>query len=126
MASAPVPRVRSRYGADRGGIAKADRRRAGDRSALGRVFGWFVFVIELVVAAVLGVLIWYAFGLLWELYPYAAAVAAAVVLSGLVTAGQVLRRWRSQDPLGPMAVAALLLVAAFLVVLPAAAVLTRG
>jgi hypothetical protein len=90
------------------------------------VLSWLVFAVELVVAAVLGVLIWYTFNLLWELYPYAAAAAAPLVLAGVVATGQMLRQWRSQEPLGTAAITALLLVAAILVVLPAAVVLARS
>lgn len=87
------------------------------------VLGWVLFAVEMAGAAVLGVLIWYAFSLLWELYPYVAAAAAPIVLAGVVLVSQGLRRWRLQEPLSSSAIAALLLVAAFLVVLPAAAVL---
>lgn len=102
---------------------------AGDRREVSwhrGVLSWLVFAVELVVAAVLGVLIWYTFNLLWELYPYAAAAAAPLVLAGVVATGQMLRRWRSQEPLGTAAITALLLVAAILVVLPAAVVLARS
>lgn len=101
------------------GNARPASRRAG-------ALGWVVFAVELVAAAVLGVLIWYAFGLLWELYPYAAAVVTPFVLAGVVTGAQVLRRWRSREPLGSLAVTALLVVAAFLVVFPAATVLAQS
>lgn len=103
-------------------VVAADGRQAPRRAGL----GWLLFAVELIVASVLGVLIWYAFTVLWELYPYAAAVAAPLVLTGVVLAGQQVRRWHAQEPLGMSATAGLLLVAAFLVVLPAAAVLARG
>lgn len=85
--------------------------------------GWLLFAVELVVAAILGVLIWYAFSLLWELYPYVAALAAPFVLTGLVVGGRVVRR-RSGRRLGLSSLIALLLVGSLLVVLPAAAVLS--
>jgi hypothetical protein len=106
--------------------ATADVDQGGEVSRRAGALGWLAFAVELVVAAVLGVVIWYAFSLLWELYPYAAAVAAPVVLAGVVTAGQSLRRRHAPGTLSPMAITALLLVAAFLVVLPAAAVLSRS
>jgi hypothetical protein len=56
----------------------------------------------------------------------AAAAAAPLVLAGVVATGQMLRQWRSQEPLGTAAITALLLVAAILVVLPAAVVLARS
>ena len=92
-------------------------------SVLGPLVGWLLFAVELVIAAVVGVLVWYSFRLLWELYPYAAALAAPVALTGLVAGGQLLRRRRSPEPLGLPALAALVLVGTLLVVLPAAAVL---
>lgn len=104
----------------------ATRSMSSSMSSHSGVLGWILFVVELAAAAGLGVLIWYAFSLLWELYPYAAAVAAPVVLAGVVLGSQLLRRWRSQEPLGASAIAALLLVAAFLVVMPAAGVLAAG
>lgn len=87
------------------------------------VLGWLLFAVELVVAAILGVLIWYAFSLLWELYPYVAALSAPFVLTGLVIGGRVVRR-RSGRRLGLSALITLLLVGSLLVVLPAAAVLS--
>ncbi len=87
------------------------------------VLGWLVFLVELAAAAALGVLIWYVFSLLWELYPYVAAVAAPFVLAGVVLIAEALRRRRSQERLSAAVTVALLLVTAFLVVLPAAAVL---
>ncbi|MEJ7705506.1 MAG: hypothetical protein WKF47_18620 [Geodermatophilaceae bacterium] len=56
-------------------------------SVLGPLVGWLLFAVELVIAAVVGVLVWYSFRLLWELYPYAAALAAPVALTGLVAGG---------------------------------------
>ncbi|MBA3250797.1 MAG: hypothetical protein H0T66_10950 [Geodermatophilaceae bacterium] len=87
------------------------------------VLGWLLFAVELVVAAILGVLIWYAFSLLWELYPYVAALSAPFVLTGLVIGGRVVRR-RSGRRLGLSSLITLLLVGSLLVVLPAAAVLS--
>lgn len=85
--------------------------------------GWLLSAAELVGAAVLGVLIWYAFSLLWELYPYVAALAAPFVLTGLVVGGRLVRR-RSGRRLGLSTLIALLLVGTLLAVLPAAAVLS--
>lgn len=85
--------------------------------------GWLLFLVELVVAAVLGVLIWYAFSLLWELYPYVAALAAPFVLTGIVIGGRIVRV-RSGRRLGLSTLVTLLLVGSLLVVLPAAAVLS--
>jgi len=106
--------------------AVGGEREGGRSSWRSGLLGWVALLGELVAAAVLGVLIWYAFSLLWQLYPYVAAIAAPLVLAGVVTAGQLLRRRRSKESLGSAAIAALLLVAAFLVVLPAAAVLARS
>ena len=88
--------------------------------------GWSLLLVEVVAAAFLGVLLWYGFSVLWELYPYAAAVAAPVVLAGIVGVGQLLRARRGLPALPGSAVFALLLVGAVLAVLPAAAVLARS
>jgi len=128
VATSAPPRGRGRHGADSGDRGRIEQ--AGEDgpepSRHGAAVGWLILATELLAAAVLGVVIWYAFSLLWELYPYIAAVAAPVVLAGLVLAGQLLRRARSQEPMGPSVIAVLLLVAAFLVVFPAASVLARS
>ncbi len=88
--------------------------------------GWSLLIVEVVLVAFLGVLLWYGFSVLWELYPYAAAVAAPGVLAGIVGVGQLLRARRGLPPLPGSVVFALLLVGTVLAVLPAAAVLARS
>lgn len=112
----PLPRSRGRHGQPaRAPVPEGSAAR-----------GWSLLIVEVVLAAFLGVLLWYGFSVLWELYPYAAAVAAPGVLAGIVGVGQLLRARRGLPPLPGSAVFALLLVGAVLAVLPAAAVLARG
>lgn len=90
-----------------------------------RVLGALRLLLELVVAAVLGVVVYYTFGLLWDLYPYLGVAAAALVLAGLAAAGQWLRLRRGGGALPPLVLGAVLVVGAILTLLPAAEVLTR-
>jgi hypothetical protein len=84
---------------------------------------WVRFVGELVVALAVGIGLYFAFTVLWELMPYAALVAAPVTVTALVAGVAAWRQKRGQGPLGVRLLAVLLLAGTVLVIAPAAGLL---
>ncbi|MGY1837795.1 MULTISPECIES: hypothetical protein [unclassified Modestobacter] len=84
---------------------------------------WVRFVGELVVALAVGIGLYFAFTLLWELMPYAALVAAPLVVTGLVAGAAAWRQRQGQGPLPVRLLAGLLLAGTVLVIAPAAGLL---
>ncbi|MDQ3506369.1 MAG: hypothetical protein M3446_11815 [Actinomycetota bacterium] len=81
---------------------------------------WAILVVELLAALGLGVAAWYAFSALWELLPYAAALAGPLVVTGLVAVAGALRARTGRNPLGLPTLCILVFAGTVLVVLPAA------
>jgi len=84
---------------------------------------WARFVGELVVALAVGIGLYFAFTVLWELLPYVALVAAPVTVTGLVAGVAAWRQKRGQGALGVPLLAVLLLAGTVLVIAPAAGLL---
>ncbi|MGY1855272.1 hypothetical protein [Modestobacter sp. SYSU DS0290] len=84
---------------------------------------WVRFVGELVVALAVGIGLYFAFTLLWELMPYAALVAAPLAVTGLVAGVAAWRERQGQGPLALRLLAGLLLAGTVLVIAPAAGLL---
>jgi len=84
---------------------------------------WVRFVGELVVALAVGIGLYFAFTVLWELMPYAALVAAPVAVTALVAGVAAWRQKRGQGALGVRLLAVLLLAGTVLVIAPAAGLL---
>ncbi len=84
---------------------------------------WVRFVGELVVALAVGIGLYFAFTVLWELMPYAALVAAPVTVTALVAGVAAWRQKRGQGALGVRLLAVLLLAGTVLVIAPAAGLL---
>jgi hypothetical protein len=84
---------------------------------------WLRFVGELVVALAVGIGLYFAFTVLWELMPYAALVAAPVTVTALVAGVAAWRQKRGQGALGVKLLAVLLLAGTVLVIAPAAGLL---
>jgi hypothetical protein len=84
---------------------------------------WIRFIGELVVALAVGIGLYFAFTVLWELMPYAALVAAPVTVTGLVAGVAAWRQKRGQGALGVRLLAVLLLAGTVLVIAPAAGLL---
>ncbi|MGY1843494.1 hypothetical protein [Modestobacter sp. SYSU DS0875] len=87
------------------------------------VLAWIRFVGELVVALAVGIGLYFAFTLLWELMPYAALVAAPLAVTGLVAGVAAWRKRQGQGPLAVPLLAGLLLAGTVLVIAPAAGLL---
>ncbi len=81
---------------------------------------WAILVVELLAALGLGVAAWYAFSALWDLLPYAAALAGPLVVTGLVAVAGALRARTGRNPLGLPTLCILVFAGTVLVVLPAA------
>ncbi|MQA33091.1 hypothetical protein [Modestobacter roseus] len=84
---------------------------------------WVRFVGELVVALAVGIGLYFAFTFLWELMPYAALVAAPLVVTGLVAGVAAWRKRQGQGPLAVPLLAGLVLAGTMLAIAPAAGLL---
>jgi hypothetical protein len=84
---------------------------------------WARFVGELVVALAVGIGLYFAFTVLWELLPYVALVAAPATVTALVAGVAAWRQKRGQGVLGVRLLAVLLLAGTVLVIAPAAGLL---
>ena len=92
----------------------------GRQSAL----AWARFAAELLVAVGVGIGVYYLFTVLWELLPYLAAVAAPVVVTGLVGGVATWRARQKQPPLETRVLLVLLFAGTLLAVVPAAGLLS--
>jgi hypothetical protein len=84
---------------------------------------WLRFVGELVVALAVGIGLYFAFTVLWELMPYVALAAAPLTVTALVAGVAAWRQKRGQGALGVRLLAVLLLAGTVLVIAPAAGLL---
>jgi hypothetical protein len=84
---------------------------------------WARFAGELVVALAVGIGLYFAFTVLWELMPYVALVAAPAAVTALVAGVAAWRQRRGQGALGVRLLAVLLLAGTVLVIAPAAGLL---
>ena len=84
---------------------------------------WLRFAGELVVALAVGIGLYFAFTVLWELVPYVALVAAPVAVTGLVAGVAAWRRRQGEGELGMRLHLVLLLAGTVLVIAPAARLL---
>jgi hypothetical protein len=84
---------------------------------------WARFAGELVVALAVGIGLYFAFTVLWELMPYVALVAAPVSVTALVAGVAAWRQRSGQGALGVRLLAVLLLAGTVLVIAPAAGLL---
>jgi hypothetical protein len=87
------------------------------------VLAWLRFGGELIVALAVGIGLYFAFTVLWELMPYVALVAAPVSVTALVAGVAAYRQRRGQGQLGVRLLAVLLLAGTVLVIAPAAGLL---
>ena len=84
---------------------------------------WVRFAGELVVALAVGIGLYFAFTVLWELLPYVALVAAPVAVTTLVAGVAAWRQKTGQGVLGVRLLGALVLAGTVLVIAPAAGLL---
>src|SRR5206468_1225826 len=128
---APAPRSGSRSDdRDPGGLGgRARHRGRPDGGADGPPSGpaaWLRFAGELVVAAAVGVGVYFAFTVLWEMLPHLAVVASPLVVTGLVAGVGAWRQRSGRGPLGIRLLALLVFAGTVLTILPAAGLLAAA
>jgi hypothetical protein len=85
---------------------------------------WLRFAGELVIAAAVGVGVYFAFTVLWELVPHLAVVASPVVVTGLVLGVGAWRHRSGRGPVGTRLLGALVFAGTILTILPAAGLIS--
>jgi hypothetical protein len=85
---------------------------------------WLRFAGELVIALAVGVGVYFAFTVLWEMLPYAAVVAAPVVVAGLVGGVAVWRHRMGREQIVVRLLAVLVFAGTLLAIAPAAGLLS--
>jgi hypothetical protein len=84
---------------------------------------WLRFAGELLVAAAVGVGVYFAFTVLWEMVPHIAVVASPLVVTGLVAGVGAWRTHAGRGPVGTRLLALLVFAGTVLTILPAAGLL---
>lgn len=97
-----------------------DEEVGGRESAL----AWLRFAGELVIALAVGIGVYFAFTVLWEMLPYAAVVAAPVVVAGLVAGVSMWRTRLGRDPVSGRLLVVLVFAGTLLTIAPAAELLS--
>jgi hypothetical protein len=87
---------------------------------------WLRFAGELVVAAAVGVGVYFAFTVLWEMLPHLAVVASPLVVTGLVAGVGAWRQRSGRGPVGIRMLALLVFAGTVLTILPAAGLLAAA
>jgi len=113
----PIPVQRAGEGT--GATAEDAEPLTGRESAL----AWLRFAGEMVVALAVGIGLYFAFTVLWELMPYVALVAAPIAVTALVAGVTAWRRRQGEGALGMRLHLVLLLAGTVLVIAPAARLL---
>jgi hypothetical protein len=85
---------------------------------------WLRFAGELVIALAVGVGVYFAFTVLWEMLPYAAVVAAPLVVAGLVAGVSMWRTRLGRDPVSARLLVVLVFAGTLLTIAPAAGLLS--
>jgi hypothetical protein len=85
---------------------------------------WLRFAGELVIAAAVGVGVYFAFTVLWELVPHLAVVASPLVVTGLVLGVGAWRQRSGRGPVGTRLLGALVFAGTILTILPAAGLIS--
>jgi hypothetical protein len=87
---------------------------------------WLRFGGELVIAAAVGVGIYFAFTVLWQTLPHLAVLVAPLAVTGLVAGVSMWRQRLGHPQLGARLLAVLVFAGTLLTVLPAAGLITGG
>jgi hypothetical protein len=103
-------------------VVRADDEPEAPQGAL----AWLRFAGELLVAAAVGVGVYFAFTVLWEMQPHVAVVASPLVVTGLVAGVQAWRQRAGRGPLGLRLLALLVFAGTVLTILPAAGLLASA
>ena len=87
---------------------------------------WLRFGGELVIALAVGVGVYFAATVLWEIVPHVAVLLAPLAVTGLVTAVGVWRQRQGREPVGARLLAVLVFAGTLLTIAPAAGLLAAG
>jgi hypothetical protein len=87
---------------------------------------WLRFAGELVIALAVGVGIYFAATVLWEIVPHVAVLLAPLAVTALVTGVGVWRQRQGREPVGARLLAVLVFAGTLLTIAPAAGLLAAG
>lgn len=87
---------------------------------------WLRFGGELVIALAVGVGVYFAATVLWEIVPHVAVLLAPIAVTGLVTGVGVWRQRQGREPVGARLLAVLVFAGTLLTIAPAAGLLAAG
>ena len=87
---------------------------------------WLRFAGELVIALAVGVGVYFAATVVWEIVPHVAVLLAPLAVTGLVTGVGVWRQRQGREPVGPRLLAVLVFAGTLLTIAPAASLLASG
>lgn len=87
---------------------------------------WLRFAGELVIALAVGVGVYFAATVLWEIVPHVAVLLAPLAVTGLVTGVGVWRHRQGREPVGARLLAVLVFAGTLLTIAPAAGLLAAG
>ncbi len=87
---------------------------------------WLRFGGELVIALAVGVGIYFAATVLWEIVPHVAVLLAPLAVTALVTGVGVWRQRQGREPVGARLLAVLVFAGTLLTIAPAAGLLAAG
>ena len=109
-------------------VARPDHGEAAELDATPResALAWLRFAGELVIALAVGVGIYFAATVLWEIVPHVAVLLAPLAVTGLVTGVGVWRQRQGREPVGARLLAVLVFAGTLLTIAPAAGLLAAG
>ncbi len=114
----PIPVVRP----EQAGTDPAD----GDATPRESALAWLRFAGELVIALAVGVGVYFAATVLWEIVPHVAVLLAPLAVTGLVTGVGVWRHRQGREPVGARLLAVLVFAGTLLTIAPAAGLLAAA
>jgi len=109
-------------------VVRPDQAEADELDATPResALAWLRFAGELVIALAVGVGIYFAATVLWEIVPHVAVLLAPLAVTALVTGVGVWRQRQGREPVGARLLAVLVFAGTLLTIAPAAGLLAAG
>jgi hypothetical protein len=109
-------------------VVRPDQAEADELDATPResALAWLRFAGELVIALAVGVGIYFAATVLWEIVPHVAVLLAPLAVTALVTGVGVWRHRQGREPVGARLLAVLVFAGTLLTIAPAAGLLAAG
>jgi hypothetical protein len=109
-------------------VVRPDQAEADELDATPResALAWLRFAGELVIALAVGVGIYFAATVLWEIVPHVAVLLAPLAVTALVTGVGIWRQRQGREPVGARLLAVLVFAGTLLTIAPAAGLLAAG